>query len=78
MSDIKKHIDTKNAKYKWTPFSAVMMVEGDYAMAGVEHPTDEMIISAWQYLVDSGYVWKLQGWFGRVANSLIESGRVSK
>jgi len=29
---------------------------------------------AWQYLVDTGFCWKLQGWFSRTAQSLIENG----
>ena len=31
-------------------------------------------IDAWQHLIDTGVCWRLQGWFGRTAQSLIESG----
>ena len=31
-------------------------------------------IQAWQYLIDTGVVWQLQGWYGRTARDLIEQG----
>jgi hypothetical protein len=36
--------------------------------------TAEEEIKAWQFLIDTGMVWKLQGWFARQAESLIEIG----
>jgi hypothetical protein len=41
---------------------------------GVEDASIEKQIEAWQKLVDTGLVWKLQGWFGRTATQLIEQG----
>ena len=34
----------------------------------------EMLIEAWQYLIDSGNVWELQGWYGRQAKRMIAMG----
>ena len=31
-------------------------------------------IAAWQYLIDTGLCWRLQGWFGRTAARLIDDG----
>lgn len=43
-------------------------------------PTDneDEIIDAWQHLHDTGLAYKLQGWFGRTAQSLIEQGIINK
>ena len=31
-------------------------------------------VQAWQYLIDTGIVWNLQGRYGRIAQALIEQG----
>ena len=51
-------------------FRAVCLAEG------LEDGTEEEVIAAWQYLVDTGLCWSLQGWFGRTAIALIEAGIV--
>jgi hypothetical protein len=37
---------------------------------------DQLI--AWAYLIETGMCWSLQGWYGRAANSLLESGVISR
>jgi hypothetical protein len=43
----------------------------------IEATSEDQVIEAWQYLVDTGLAWKLQGWFGRTAASLIEQGVIN-
>eukprot|EP01050_Picozoa_sp_SAG11_P017740 SAG11_NODE_2592_length_3188_cov_24.688795_2_plen_61_part_00 len=46
---------------------AVQIVEGDI------ESTEKELIEAWQWLIDEGHVWRLQGWYGRRAIELIEA-----
>ena len=41
---------------------------------GVDEASEAKQIEAWQYLIDTGLAWKLQGWFGRTARDFIERG----
>lgn len=50
-------------------FNAVGIAEGF-----IEAESGEQVIEAWQYLIDSGLAWSLQGWFGRQAQALINEG----
>lgn len=50
-------------------FNAVGIAEG-----WIEAESEEQMIEAWQTLIDTGLAWQLQGWFGRKAKALIESG----
>lgn len=52
-------------------FTAVSIAEG---FNGGEDATIEEQREAWQFLIDTGLAWRLQGWFGRTAESLIEAG----
>tara|TARA_R110000744_G_scaffold46381_1_gene102562 strand:+ start:1427 stop:1624 length:198 start_codon:yes stop_codon:yes gene_type:complete len=56
-------------KIKLNVFTAINICEGE-----IEIENEEQYIEAWQMLIDTGYAWKLQGWFGRRASDLIESG----
>jgi hypothetical protein len=54
-------------------YTAVGLAEGF-----IESNNEEQVIEAWQYLVDTGLAWQLQGWFGRTAAALIDSGLVQQ
>lgn len=41
---------------------------------GIEEADHDTTIEAWQTLIDSGLAWNLQGWFGRTAQHLIDTG----
>jgi hypothetical protein len=53
-------------------YNAVGIAEGF-----VEADSEEQVLEAWQYLVDTGMAWKLQGWFGRTAQQLINQGYIN-
>lgn len=57
----------------WSIYDACAVVEG---FDGEDH-TEEEVLAAWQYLVDTGMAWKLQGFYGRTAAALIEAGLIS-
>jgi len=42
-----------------------------------ENASETKQLIAWQYLVDTGICWKLQGWLGRSATALIEAGFIN-
>jgi hypothetical protein len=54
-------------------FTAIGIAEGF-----IPCTDEETIIKAWQHLIDTGLAWELQGWFGRSAMALIESGTCSR
>jgi hypothetical protein len=53
-------------------FNAVGIAEGF-----IEADSEDQVLEAWQFLVDSGLAWQLQGFFGRTATQLIERGLIN-
>ena len=62
-------------KRKMTSYLAAAIAEG---FCEGEGASEEEQIEAWQYLVDTGLAWTLQGWFGRTAMQLIEAGVIHR
>jgi hypothetical protein len=54
---------------KMTAHQAIGLAEGF-----IEAESEEQVIEAWQYLLDVGLVWQLQGFFGRTAVAMIKDG----
>ena len=59
----------KEKKQKMDNYTAVGLAEGF-----IEADSKDEVIEAWQYLVNTGLAWQLQGFFGRTAERLIEEG----
>lgn len=53
-----------------TGLEAIMIIEDG------EQELDELV-EAWQFLLDTGLVWKLQGWYGRTAALLVQQGVIT-
>lgn len=62
---------SKPKKIKFTTYLACAYAEG---FCEGENATAEEQIAAFQYLIDTGRVWQLQGWYGPTAQSLINTG----
>ena len=63
------------SKIKWTSYLATAYAEG---FCEGENATPQEQLEAWAHLIKTGLCWNLQGWFGRNAQALIKSGRISK
>lgn len=57
---------------KLDTYTAVGLAEGFIAARN-----NEEVIAAWQHLVDTGIAWRLQGFFGRHAQALLDAGVIN-
>jgi len=62
-------------KIEWNSYLATAYAEG---FCEGEGASEDEQLQAWQYLVDTGLCWKLQGWFGRTAKDLLDEGLLHK
>jgi len=62
-------------KIKWNSYLACAYAEG---FCEGEGASEEDQLEAWAYLIKTGEVWGLQGWYGRTARDLIDAGKISK
>ena len=60
---------------KFTVFSATQVAENHMMKLGAGDVEEaDKYIAAFQFLISSGVVWELQGWYGRQAAELIDAG----
>lgn len=43
-------------------------------VTGIDQVDNDTMIEAWQKLIDTAIIWKLEGYYGRTAARLIEEG----
>lgn len=57
-----------------TDYEAISIAEGFDEGTGSSYDRQ---VEAWQHLVDTGLAWHLQGFFGRTAKAMLDSGILS-
>lgn len=65
---------TVKKQAEMTDYVACSIIEG---FCGYE-PKPNEIIRAWAHLIKTGACWRLQGWYGRNASTIIGTGVISE
>lgn len=68
-----KKVKRYRTKIKWTSYLATAYAKG---FCEGENATKDQQLDAWQYLVDNGICWQLQGWYGRMAQHPLQEGYI--
>lgn len=68
-------LPNQQSDVSWTPYLATAYAEG---FGEGENASRELQIEAWASLIFIGLAWRLQGWFGRTANNMIQDGYIDK
>ena len=63
-----------NEDVSFNPFNLDSYEATGIAEGWIEENDPERVVAAWQYLIDTGLAWALQGFFGRGAQSMIDQG----
>ena len=71
--NINKTLRDSDLYSKMDLYDAVGIAEGF-----TESGSNELVLVAWQILVDTGMAWTLQGSFGRAAYNLLEQGLIQE
>lgn len=66
---------TKNEAPLMDIYKACEIAEG---FGSGEDATIEDMVNAWSSLIKTGQCWKLQGWYGRSAMSIIKGGTIDE
>jgi len=53
------------------------LMEACLIAEGVKSSSEYEMLEAWSYLIRTGYCWSMQGWYGRTAEDIIESGLIN-
>ena len=68
-------LPNQKSDIKWTSYLATAYAEG---FCEGEDSTLEEQMEGWACLIKTGMCWSLQGWFGRAAQQMLDSGTVEK